>query len=94
MRHSLRKLSWGLYEPPRKSKDNEGFWVGIFEWIFIRNGDMSDDCLICKKEFEGYDPKMCCNGFECGCMGMPTEPAICSEKCWDKLMGKVRDNER
>jgi hypothetical protein len=33
-----------------------------------------------------YDPKMCCSGHECGCMGMPTEPCICSEECWKALM--------
>lgn len=34
-----------------------------------------------------YDPKMCCDGFECGCMGQPTEPPVCSKECYDKEFG-------
>ena len=49
---------------------------------------MIANCLMCKKGFKGYDPKMCCNGFECGCMGRPTEPPVCSEKCWNDLLEK------
>lgn len=44
------------------------------------------DCLVCGKLVKDYDPKMCCSGFECGCMGMPTEPCACSEECYDKIM--------
>jgi len=43
-------------------------------------------CLICQKIVKDYDPMMCCDGFECGCMGQPTEPCICSEKCGKALM--------
>ncbi len=25
---------------------------------------------------------MCCSGRDCGCMGMPSEPPVCSEKCY------------
>lgn len=34
------------------------------------------------------EPRMCCNGRECGCMGMPIDPPICSEKCYDIYMSK------
>lgn len=43
------------------------------------------DCMICNKELEDYEPHMCCDGRECGCYGMPTNPPICSEECWEKL---------
>lgn len=33
----------------------------------------------CTNEIE--TPKMCCDGRECGCMGMPIEPPVCSEEC-------------
>lgn len=46
------------------------------------------DCMMCGADLPNYDPKMCCSGFECGCMGKPTEPPICSQKCWDALMAR------
>jgi hypothetical protein len=42
-------------------------------------------CEICGREIE---LKICCSGFECGCMGKPVEPPICSEKCYDIFMVK------
>ena len=33
---------------------------------------------------EDYKPQMCCNGRECGCLGLPTNPQFCSGKCFDK----------
>jgi len=46
---------------------------------------MEYPCMICGTTIPDYDPKMCCSGRECGCMGQPTEPAICSDECWDKF---------
>jgi len=40
-------------------------------------------CAICDKEI---DVQMCCSGHECGCMGMPIEPPVCSNKCYDKYI--------
>lgn len=31
-----------------------------------------------------YEPEGCCNSFECGCMGMQTNPVFCDE-CYSKL---------
>ena len=39
------------------------------------------NCLICGKPVPDYEPKYCCNGFECGCMGMPVDPCTCSLRC-------------
>ena len=45
---------------------------------------MSEDkyyCLECSVELhEDYEPEMCCNGRDCGCMGMPTSPPFCHDK--------------
>lgn len=49
-----------------------------------------DHCQICSTWIEDYDPKMCCSGHECGCMGQPTEPRICSSECHDKLMARYK----
>lgn len=44
----------------------------------------------CGKEIE---ITMCCSGYECGCMGLPTEPPFCSEECYEKyLINNVKDN--
>lgn len=40
-----------------------------------------ENCLICGKPVEDYEPEMCCSGFECGCMGVPTNPCLCSKEC-------------
>jgi len=45
-------------------------------------------CLICGEELKDYEPLMCCSGRDCGCMGMPIEPPICSKECWDKFNNK------
>lgn len=47
---------------------------------------MKLNCVVCDKEFEGEEPKMCCSGKECGCMGLPLEPIVCSNECYDKLV--------
>ena len=41
------------------------------------------NCEICSKEIE---VTLCCNAFDCGCMGLPIEPPVCSDKCSDKYM--------
>jgi hypothetical protein len=55
------------------------------------------NCLICKKPVPDYIPQMCCDGRECGCMGMPVNPCICSDQCYDAVMngiGKPFDERR
>lgn len=38
-------------------------------------------CIICWRPVEGYEPEYCCDGFECGCHGVPINPCCCSERC-------------
>lgn len=45
-------------------------------------------CEVYGKLLENYDPQFCCNSFDCGCRGLPTNPSVCSEKCWDKMLGQ------
>ena len=40
-------------------------------------------CMVCGGDL-GYEPQMCCSGRECGCMGMPVDPPICSKECYAK----------
>jgi len=44
---------------------------------------MKGSCDICGTEIE---IQMCCSGHECGCKGMPVDPPVCSNKCYDEFM--------
>lgn len=48
---------------------------------------MKGYCEICGAEI---DVKMCCSGHECGCAGLPVEPPVCSEKCYDEFMNRPK----
>jgi hypothetical protein len=51
-------------------------------------------CMGCGETFMGVEPKMCCSGRDCGCMGMPIEPVICSEECYYKLPGVTKPDQK
>ncbi len=58
---------------------------------------MDEQCIICGKEVPDYEPEMCCSGNECGCLGVPIEPCLCSVRCGNALfdnMGKTMDERR
>ena len=44
---------------------------------------MKGNCDICGTEI---DIQMCCSGDQCGCMGMPVDPPVCSAECYDTYM--------
>ena len=75
---------------------NDPNFVTDFEqWLEARSSSRHDAkllvtccCMVCGKDFQGEEPKMCCSGRECGCMGMPIEPVVCSDECYDKLMSR------
>lgn len=48
-------------------------------------------CMACGKEFMGEEPKVCCSGRECGCMGMPIEPVVCSDDCFNVIMTRYNN---
>lgn len=49
-------------------------------------GEETDlNCMYCNVQFKGSKPKMCCSGVDCGCMGMPIDPVVCSKGCYDML---------
>lgn len=54
------------------------------------------NCMSCGEEFEGEEPKMCCSGYMCGCMGMPIDPIVCSIDCYYHLpmFSNLTDEER
>lgn len=40
-------------------------------------------CITCGEPLPDYVPLMCCSGRDCGCMGLPSEPPVCSSECLD-----------
>ena len=49
---------------------------------------MIGNCVTCGKEIEIH---LCCYGKDCGCMGLPIEPPVCSNKCWDLYLMKLKE---
>jgi len=31
-----------------------------------------------------FTPRTCCSDFDCGCMGRPIDPPVCSAECYHK----------
>lgn len=42
-------------------------------------------CQVCHNLYMGEEPRMCCSGRECGCMGQPIDPMVCSEECYQNI---------
>lgn len=42
-------------------------------------------CLICEKQFL-FVEEYCCDGLHCGCMGLPIDPPVCSNGCYNLFM--------
>ena len=51
-----------------------------------------EPCLICGKPVPDYEPVYCCNGFECGCRGMPRDPCCCSLECEDAVFRYIGED--
>lgn len=54
-------------------------------------------CEICGRPVIDYDPMYCCNGVDCACYGLPTNPCVCSKECADALyqgIGKSMEQRR
>ena len=47
------------------------------------------NCIICNKPVPDYEPKLCCSGYECGCLGKPIEPCLCSIECDHALFHSI-----
>jgi len=53
---------------------------------------MSGKCEICKKVVDDFVPEYCCDGTDCGCMGLPIEPCFCSKECEDKFDERIEES--
>lgn len=52
-------------------------------------GDGNMKCEYCGQKYHGEEPKGCCSGRDCGCMGLPINgPFVCSKGCYEMLMKK------
>ena len=76
---------WGGIEEERR----EDAWNLAEVNSMIRDEDrplVDLECMGCGKHFMGDLPRMCCSGFECGCMGLPVDPVCCSKECEDRIV--------
>ena len=69
-----------------------GYWsYGNFDPSCIYKGKQINNtferCDICNKPVTGFEYEYCCNGQDCGCMGQPLTPCICSEECNEAMKG-------
>ena len=62
------------------------------QWFIDNKYIVELSCMVCNENFYGKEPQMCCSGRECGCMGMPTEPIVCSIECYDTLLPPPKNN--
>jgi len=63
---------------------------GASECPSASTGESEMKCVVCGKELpEDYEPVYCCDGTECGCMGLPVEPPLCSAECENKVFGLI-----
>lgn len=50
-------------------------------------------CEMCGKD-TGIVPEMCCNMFDCGCMGQPVNgPLVCSDKCYNEFIEQLKNQD-
>jgi hypothetical protein len=49
-----------------------------------RTKKLNGNCEVCGKRIR---IEMCCNGKDCGCMGLPVDPPVCSNVCY-KIFNK------
>ena len=47
-------------------------------------------CQMCDNVWIGPEPQRCCDGYQCGCMGQPIEPTVCSGECYEKLVNRYK----
>lgn len=89
----------------KATKYNDGFLSGQIKWIEEAMEEYAIElyteakklnkalvmcrCVVCKKEYADVEPQMCCNGRECGCMGLPIDPPLCSKECGEKLFSSI-----
>lgn len=52
---------------------------------------MKGNCEICGAEIE---ITMCCDGHNCGCMGLPIDPPVCSDECLEKYINKIQQRQK
>lgn len=52
-----------------------------------QQGQGNVKCQYCGQMYHGEEPKGCCSGRDCGCMGLPVNgPFVCSKGCYEKLI--------
>ena len=85
------KYAWPFYEDfiigAGEPWQERGCFVSVCAHCFVEllNAEAqasSDPCEKCGEAVYGWVEQRCCDGLECGCMGLPVTPCWC-EKCWE-----------
>lgn len=66
-------------------------WLGVFDavWASWKSQHyVEHTCMVCKEKYMGAPLMKCCDGKDCGCMGYPVDPPICSKECFDNIILK------
>lgn len=53
--------------------------------------ELNGTCAICGTPIH---IAFCCSGRDCGCMGMPIEPPVCSQVCEVEYMNQLREQQK
>jgi len=48
----------------------------------MKKGKYFAACVVCGKPADEAS-QFCCDGRDCGCMGLPIDPPLCSDECSD-----------
>ncbi len=51
---------------------------------------MPAECFFCGEDVEDYEPTYCCDGYMCGCQGMPIDPPMHNNCIVINLLKKVK----
>lgn len=57
--------------------------AAIHDYVNATSNMVEQECIVCGKKFMGLKPSVCCSGRDCGCMGMPIDPQVCSDECYE-----------
>ncbi len=60
------------------------------QWFIAAGYVVELTCMECGDTWMGGEPARCCSGRDCGCMGQPIDPVVCSKECYDKVINKYK----
>lgn len=87
---NVNDFLWGKGFWSDRSKISFDSFQGFWRWTATIGKLEAQSCVSCRDEFMGRPPQMCCSGYECGCMGQPIDPVVCSDNCYDEIINRYK----